>query len=95
MSEVSFIGTTWSGCRLENEDYFFVRFPSAVFVDTVFSHCMLRKAIFRRANFINCRFESCQLPEAVFENARFENTIFEDTDIHQAANLNGVVGVEL
>lgn len=95
MSEVSFIGSVWRDCVLEDEDYFFVRFPSAIFIRTVFSRCMLRKAIFRRARFIGCRFVSCQLPEAVFENAQFENTIFEDTDLRQAANLSGVQGVKI
>jgi len=95
MSEVSFIGTTWRGCRFEGEDYDFVRFPSSVFVDTEFADCLLRKAIFRKAVFINCRFTACRLPEAVFHNARFINTVFEQTDIHEAANLDGVEGLPL
>ena len=95
MSEVSFIGTVWRDCEFVGEHYNFVRFPSALFVNTRFVDCLLRKVIFRRARFVNCRFESCRLPESVFHNAEFTDTVFEGTDIHEAANLDGVKGVEL
>ena len=32
----AFIGTVWRKCRFKKEDYDFVRFPSAVFIDTEF-----------------------------------------------------------
>ena len=95
MSEVTFIGSVWRDCEFRGASYNFVRFPSALFVNSRFIDCNLRKAIFRRATFINCRFESCQLPESVFHNARFTDTVFDNTDIHQAANLEGVQGLEL
>ena len=95
MSEVSFIASLWRNCELRDESYNFVRFPSAVFTDTRFVGCKLRKVIFRRARFIRCRFENCQLPEAVFHNAEFTDTVFENTDIYSAANLEGVKGLDL
>jgi len=95
MSEVSFIATIWKNCEFRDEDYFFVRFPSSLFINTSFIDCNLRKVIFRWAFFINCRFQACQLPEAVFHNAHFVDTDFPKTDIHQAANLEGVRGLDL
>ena len=95
MSEVSFAGIVCRACEFRDEDYFFVRFPSALFVDTVFANCSLKKAIFRRATFIQCRFENCQLPDAVFHNADFIKTTFYQTDIRQAANIDGANGLDL
>jgi len=95
MSETAFIGSVWRDCVLGDCRFNFVRFPGSVFINTRFENCTLRKAIFRAARFINCRFESCELPEAVFHNANFRDTVFSQTDIKQAGNLEGVVGLEL
>jgi uncharacterized protein YjbI with pentapeptide repeats len=89
-SELSFSGTWWHACRFEQEDYFFVRFPSSVFIDTQFVECRLQKAIFRAATFIRCSFEKCTLDDAVFHNARLIDTKWIDTDINKAANLEGI-----
>ena len=89
-SEVSFSGSWWNACRFEQEDYFFVRFPSSVFIDTQFVGCRLQKAIFREATFIRCSFERCTLDDAVFHKARLIDTKWIDTDINQAANLEEV-----
>ncbi|TVL99681.1 MAG: hypothetical protein CV087_17185 [Candidatus Brocadia sp. WS118] len=90
LSEVSFSGTWWQNCRFEQEDYFFTRFPSAVFLETTFAECRLQKAIFRAATFIRCSFEKCTLNESVFHKARLIDTKWIDTDIHQAANLERI-----
>lgn len=94
MSETAFIGSVWRDCVLDDCQFNFVRFPGSVFINTRFVNCTLRKAIFRAARFINCRFESCELPEAVFHNANFSETVFSQTDINQAGNLDGVVGLD-
>ncbi|MCP4265684.1 MAG: pentapeptide repeat-containing protein, partial [Candidatus Brocadiaceae bacterium] len=90
LREVSFSGTWWRACQFEQEDYFFVRFPSSVFIDTQFVDCRLQKAIFRGATFIRCRFENCKLDDAVFHKARLIDTQWIDTDIRQAATLEEV-----
>ena len=94
LREVSFIATVWDNCEFRDEDYYFVRFPSAQFYDTRFVNCTLRKVIFRHATFVRCRFESCQLPESVFHNAQFKDTIFDQTDLNEAANIDGVTGLQ-
>ena len=95
LSEVAFIGSFWHDCEFRDEQYDFVRFPCSLFVNTRFINCTLRKVIFRKARFINCRFESCTLPESIFHNAELTNTVFEKTDLHEAANLDGIKGIEL
>jgi len=89
-SEVSFSGSWWHACRFEREDYFFVRFPSSLFIDTHFVECRLQKAIFRAATFIRCCFERCTVDDAVFHKARLIDTKWIDTDINRAANLEGI-----
>ena len=95
LSEVAMIGTCWYDTELIDEQYNFVRFPAAVFINTQFRGCLLKKAIFRRATFINCRFESCDLTDAVFHNAFFTDTEFIDTSLEPVANMEGVTGLEL
>ncbi|OQY98917.1 MAG: hypothetical protein B6D35_10725 [Candidatus Brocadia sp. UTAMX2] len=90
LREVSLSGTWWQGCRFEEEDYFFVRCPSSIFLETTFVGCRLQKAIFRAATFIRCTFERCTLNESVFHKARFIDTKWIDTDIQQAADLERV-----
>ncbi len=94
-SEVALIGSSWYDCQWHGEHYKFVRFPSSLFINTQFVNCTFQKAIFRCATFINCRFESCTLHESVFHRAKFTNTEFVDTPLDQAANLNGVEGLDL
>ena len=94
LSEVAFIATVWHNCEFLDADCSFVRFPGALFVDTSFRHCSLRKAIFRRARFVRCRFENCRLTDSVFHHAEFTDTAFDQTDIHQAANLEGIQGLD-
>ena len=83
-------GSWWHACRFEQENYFFVRFPSSLFIDTHFVECRLQKAIFRAATFIRCCFERCTLDDAVFHKARLIDTKWIDTDINRAANLEEI-----
>ena len=80
--------------EFRDEDHYFVRFPYALFVNTRFVDCSLRKAIFRRATFVGCVFENCRLGQSVFVNASFQDTQFVGTDLKHAVNMEGVKELE-